>query len=298
MDSTPFLPSTKRVRWDDSVPADVLQTYISSNTGGTAGSNDHDTQAARPSTLPPSCSANEAIRLCSELGGTWLGAASDGEKLKDDGKNTRSEDGYDGEGFRPEFTHQLFDEERIEGFEEGAIAIRVLYTPTSLDFLVKIQTREARRCAAPLSHMMKVSDSPAGSCATRSFYPCLQYHPRQDFKPPGARIHEYKREKKTFSVYRATGDDPGACEYHERAQCLAPWFIEAADAIDLTDDRWEVFYLFEEETPRQVLGEKWRPAALVGYFTVFGFRNPVKGISLRVCQALVLPQFQRQGMHP
>lgn len=69
----------------------------------------------------------------------------------------------------------------------------------------------------------------------------------------------------------------------------------AADAIDLTDDRWEVFYLFEEETPRQVLGEKWKPNALAGYFTVFGFRNPVKGVSLRICQALILPLFQRQG---
>lgn len=69
----------------------------------------------------------------------------------------------------------------------------------------------------------------------------------------------------------------------------------AADQIDLSDDRWEVFYLFEEETPREVLGEKWRPVALAGYFTVFGFRNPVKGISWRICQALVLPQYQRQG---
>lgn len=76
-------------------------------------------------------------------------------------------------------------------------------------------------------------------------------------------------------------------------------FHAAADNIDLTDDRWEVFYLFqdEEDPPkREVLAEKWRPAALAGYFTVFGFRNPVKGVSLRICQALVLPQFQRQGM--
>ena len=72
-------------------------------------------------------------------------------------------------------------------------------------------------------------------------------------------------------------------------------WTKAADPIDLTDDRWEVFYLFEEETKREVLGEKWRPAALAGYFTVFGFRNPVKGVSLRICQALILPHFQRQG---
>lgn len=46
------------------------------------------------------------------------------------------------EGCRPDFTHQLFDEERIEGFEDGAVSIRIFYTPTSLDFLVKIKTSE------------------------------------------------------------------------------------------------------------------------------------------------------------
>lgn len=74
-------------------------------------------------------------------------------------------------------------------------------------------------------------------------------------------------------------------------------FPPAADPIDLSDDRWEVFYLFEEETAREVLGEKWRPLALAGFMTVFGFRNPVKGVSLRVCQALIMPEFQRQGDH-
>lgn len=40
-------------------------------------------------------------------------------------------------------------------------------------------------------------------------------------------MHEYKRGKKTFGVYCTTGEDPGAHEYHDRAQSLAPWFIES-----------------------------------------------------------------------
>lgn len=76
---------------------------------------------------------------------------------------------------------------------------------------------------------------------------------------------------------------------------MGGWGVTAADSIDLEDDRWEIFYVFEEKTLREVLSEKWLPEAFVGYFTVFGFRNPVKGASLRICQALILPQFQRQG---
>lgn len=40
-------------------------------------------------------------------------------------------------------------------------------------------------------------------------------------------MHAYKRNGCSFAVYRATGEDPGACEYHDRAQSLAPWFIES-----------------------------------------------------------------------
>ncbi|CAM9207078.1 unnamed protein product [Ectocarpus sp. 6 AP-2014] len=266
----PGLLPAKRVRWDDSVLPDRT------NTSGTASSN-----KAPPA--PPSCSANGAIRICSAIGRKTAGA---------DEKEEVNED----VGYRPDFTHQLFEEERIEGFEDGAVSIRIFYTPTSLDFLVKIQTSEndASRTTAILSGLSKALPPENFTTDERKFYEELEGR-RRDFKPPGARVYEYSRGGTTFSVYKATGEDPGVCEYHARAQCLAPWFIETADAIDLMDDRWEVFYLFQEEPPQGVLGEKWRPAALAGYFTAFGFRNPVKGVSLRICQALVLPQFQRQG---
>eukprot|EP00752_Nemacystus_decipiens_P005203 g4722.t1 len=267
-------PSSKRVRWDDSVPADVPQAV--------------QTAESAPPPVPPkaevrSCQANDAIRLSS------VGENGDANR----------EEGSHEDGFRPDFTHQLFEEERIEGFEEGELTIRVLYTPTSLDFLVKIQTDDSddARVGDVMSRLSKALPPDNYTTDEPSFYQQLETRQR-GFNPPGARVHGYNRGQKTFSVYRATGEDPGACEYHERAQCLAPWFIEAADNIDLTDDRWEVFYLFQDEggpATRQVLGEKWRPAALAGYFTVFGFRNPVKGVSLRICQALTLPQFQRQG---
>lgn len=45
-------------------------------------------------------------------------------------------------GFRPDFTHQLFDEERLEGYEDGDVTIQLLYTATSLHWLVKVQTSD------------------------------------------------------------------------------------------------------------------------------------------------------------
>ena len=63
-------------------------------------------------------------------------AGKTGENGDGNTEESSREEGW----FRPDFTHQLFEEERIEGFKEGELTIRVLYTPASLDFLVKIQT--------------------------------------------------------------------------------------------------------------------------------------------------------------
>lgn len=50
-------------------------------------------------------------------------------------------------GYKPDFTHQLFDKERIEGYEDGQVTIQVFYVAASLHFWVKIETQptDARR---------------------------------------------------------------------------------------------------------------------------------------------------------
>lgn len=65
-----------------------------------------------------------AVRSVKDLSPTWPG--------KD----------LDQWGFRPDFTHQLFDEERIVGYREGDVAVHLVYTAASLHFLVKIRTSD------------------------------------------------------------------------------------------------------------------------------------------------------------
>lgn len=43
------------------------------------------------------------------------------------------------DGYRPPFTHQFFDDERIMGYTDGSVTIRVVYLATSLDVLVEIK---------------------------------------------------------------------------------------------------------------------------------------------------------------
>jgi histone acetyltransferase 1 len=110
--------------------------------------------------------------------------------------------------------------------------------------------------------------------------------------PIGTVLREYQRKTMDFVISLADG--PDAAEYHEQVQKLAVWFIETADGVDVESNDggyWKVLYLFVKHAPHQY--------SLAGYLTLFHFFSPFKkpkaGIVARVCQALILPPYQRMG---
>eukprot|EP00804_Cyclotella_cryptica_P018352 CCRYP_015477-RA/>CCRYP_015477-RA protein AED:0.32 eAED:0.32 QI:95/1/1/1/0/0/2/122/509 len=125
------------------------------------------------------------------------------------------------------------------------------------------------------------------------------------------KINESKVEAK-FVITIAEGTEEKASHYQESIQKLARWFIETADEVDVSGsaDRgedscgfWSVLYLFREhgvslETDSDS-AEHIARYSLAGYITLFHFHAPFKrpepGIVLRVCQALILPPYQRAG---
>ena len=116
------------------------------------------------------------------------------------------------------------------------------------------------------------------------------YYLRQ---PVGKILRGYDRKMRTFVLSLADGRT--AAKYHQAVQNLAIFFIETADNVNVAEiDKggfWRVMYLFEK------LGDS--QYALAGYMTLFHFdspfRKPMPGTILRVCQALILPPFQRAG---
>ena len=118
-------------------------------------------------------------------------------------------------------------------------------------------------------------------------------------KPLGSVLKEYQIESKDgtldcFCLTLADGQQQEIAEYHRQVQKLAILFIETADEVDITsqsDGFWKVIYLFQKHTSRKY--------SLAGFVTLFHFRapfrKPVSGIILRICQALILPPYQRCG---
>jgi len=122
----------------------------------------------------------------------------------------------------------------------------------------------------------------------------------------GATISECRRsiqnDEMEFILCLADGKNIEVNNYHNQAQKLALWFIENADTVDLNSDEgggtWKVLYLFRVHRSNDE--DKDVKFSLAGYMTLFCFYSPFKkpkaGIILRICQALILPPYQRCGL--
>ncbi|KAG7257545.1 hypothetical protein CRUP_013105 [Coryphaenoides rupestris] len=96
---------------------------------------------------------------------------------------------------------------------------------------------------------------PAGfSCNADDFASLLEKE--ANFRPFGTLLHTYKVDMSC----------PGFQEYHARLQTFLMWFIETASFIDVDDDHWDFFLVFEKYNKD---GETLY--ATVGYMTVYNY---------------------------
>lgn len=67
------------------------------------------------------------------------------------------------------------------------------------------------------------------------------------FKPMGTLKHTFKvsaeEGEKCFVVYKCETSTIGLIPYHERLQTFIYWFIDAANYIDVDDEKWQFFLM-------------------------------------------------------
>lgn len=68
------------------------------------------------------------------------------------------------------------------------------------------------------------------------------------FKPMGDKLTEWSlpEDGRTFECYHNTNEKTEFRDYWAKAQPFIMFFIDAASYIDIDDDRWQVFLLFEK----------------------------------------------------
>lgn len=137
-------------------------------------------------------------------------------------------------------------------------------------------------------------------------------------QPIGSVLKSYSRkikyndgtiEEGNFVITLANASaDPSVASYHNAVQPLARWFIETADDVNVADTDgggfWSVLYLLRKhdnlvDGTTTTTTPPTHYFSLAGYVTLFHFNAPFKkpepGIIVRICQALILPLYQRSG---
>uniref|UniRef100_A0A8C1DGU1 Histone acetyltransferase type B catalytic subunit n=1 Tax=Cyprinus carpio carpio TaxID=630221 RepID=A0A8C1DGU1_CYPCA len=185
-------------------------------------------------------------------------------------------------------------------FGYKGLQIQLYYSAGNLSTLFKVKytarVTDTFDCVEPDDVEGKIREIiPAGFCCnTDDFISLLEKE--ANFRPFGSLLHTYKvhsveaGEDLTYQIHKVDVSCPGFREYHERLQTFLMWFIETASFIDVDDDRWDFFLVFEKYNKD---GETLY--ATVGYMTVYNYYVYPDKTRPRVSQTLILPPFQGEG---
>ncbi|XP_052822716.1 histone acetyltransferase type B catalytic subunit [Octopus bimaculoides] len=187
--------------------------------------------------------------------------------------------------FRPDMTHQLFgDHESIFGYRD--LHLDLFYTAGALITYLKIKYLDkvtpekfdgisADDVEKPIAEMMP----PGYLTNIDDFVSSLEKE--HLFRPPGEKVNSYQIHKdnceRTFEVFKASVLSPGFKNYHERLQTFLLFFIDAASYIDIDDDRWTFYLLFEKYQQNGCVCY-----AVVGYMTVYNYYAYLEKIRPRI----------------
>ncbi|KAM3917514.1 histone acetyltransferase type B catalytic subunit [Leptodactylus fuscus] len=201
--------------------------------------------------------------------------------------------------FSPEFSHQIFGDDEV-AFGYKGLQILLYYSAGNLStmfrvhYTSKVDEKFEGIQADDVESKIREIVPPGFCCGTDDFVSLLEKE--VNFKPFGPIIHSYTvynedaGEEITYQIHKADLTCPGFREYHERLQTFLMWFIETASYIDVDDERWDFFLVFEKYNK-----DGTTLFATVGYMTVYNYYVYPDKTRPRVSQMLILPPFQGEG---
>ncbi|XP_077300202.1 histone acetyltransferase 1 [Arctopsyche grandis] len=207
----------------------------------------------------------------------------------------------DEKAFGPDMSHQVFGEnENIFGYTD--LNIRLYYTAASLQTYLGITYSDKIDPVhfdgvKPDNIADKISPMLAPNYHTNidDFVKSLMKD--DDFVPYGDLIHSFSIDNfngvdRKFEVYFCETKTPNFLNFHTRLQTFLLWYVDAASFIDIEDDQWTFFILYEQYNTCDG-NRRW---AVAGMSTVYRYYAWPFHTRPRISQALVLPPFQRNGL--
>ncbi|KYQ90488.1 putative histone acetyltransferase [Tieghemostelium lacteum] len=197
--------------------------------------------------------------------------------------------------FHPIFTHQIFKDEIIIGYDPLRLNIYfgagTLYSYIDTNYTLK--SRNITNVEKEYIKLFSKQDPPT---ANSNEFSLILDDKEDRFKPPGTMVNEYTitdkqtQQERHFEVYFGRITDSYVQRYHERCQIFALWYIDGSSYIFTDDSNWDLFFLFERKL---IDGQK--RYGFAGYCTVYNFYHHPSLNRSRISQFLLLPIYQRQG---
>ncbi|XP_050354789.1 histone acetyltransferase type B catalytic subunit [Nymphalis io] len=208
----------------------------------------------------------------------------------------------DDTSFGPEMCHQVFGEnENIFGYTD--LKIKLYYSAGSLKTYLGISysdmidpKKSGGLKADDVEGALKNVLAPGYVTNLDVFVSFLEKD--KLFTPQGELIHSFTTtpydggESRTFEIYYCETSTPGFLGYHERLQTFLLWYIDAASFIDVDDDLWTFFTVFEKYRS----SEGSTRYATAAYATVYRYYAYPQHNRPRVSQVLTLPPFRKMGI--
>jgi len=204
--------------------------------------------------------------------------------------------------FKPEMCHQIYgDNENVFGYKGLKICLYMsaatLKSYVHHSYTDKVDPLKTDGVTADdvITPLVKILAPDSYTDSKEKFLKEVASEEETGFRPMGELVHSFtSNEGKHYEVYKCKESTPGFRDYHERLQAWVMFYIDAASYIDMDDDSWRIFLLFEKYGG---VGEQHY--AIAGYLTVYQYYAYGREVNMkrpRISQMLVLPNYQRQGL--
>ncbi|KAI8876186.1 acyl-CoA N-acyltransferase, partial [Backusella circina FSU 941] len=193
--------------------------------------------------------------------------------------------------FNPEFTYPIFgDHETVFGYKD--LALTISFASGSLRAFVQVNHTEQYEDTLDIKKddILNTLNEflPKDNPKTKAEFVDTVYKDFETFKPIGEKIKEYEKGDSLFEIYKCDFTNDKFKEYYQRMQVFALFFIEGSSYIDVDDEKWEIYtvFQFKKETDSY---------DFIGYCNAYPFYCWPENIRMRISQFLILPPYKQRG---
>lgn len=161
--------------------------------------------------------------------------------------------------FPPAFTYPIFGEhEQIFGYT--GLQINLAFNATTmrpllgLKYAEKMTETDTVKAEDPQAKLLEFLPKESLIINDESAWAEECEKEIESFNIPGELVGSYSSGGNEYNIYKSKLSDPATLELHKRMQIFVLLFIEAGSYIDPSDDKWDLYFVYEktEKAPKLI----------------------------------------------